>query len=496
MLRRRLLHAAEASYDAVVCGGGVVGVACAHYMARDHGLRVLLVDERPPLTYTSSLSTECYRNYWGDHAPMTAFMNHSIDLLEQRAAESDNGFSMSRRGYSFLSRSADGAKRHLEAAAQAERLGLGSGRVLTGADHGTTYRHDLPYDAHADGLSVFSGRESVAAFLSPLPPFVAADVESLMHCGRCGWMNAQQMGTQLLEQAREAGVATRTPARVVGIGVEGGRVSEVRLAAPGGDGYTAVPTGAFVNCAGPFAAEVHRMALESAGGGAPDGAPQLPLRNEIHGKAVLRDVRRAVPSEAPMMIWEDEICLGWEEEEADELRAMGGFEARIADPLPAGAHFRPYPGATPSLLLLWEALHMDVTVPDPPPPEPELRGELFAELMLRGLSRMAPRLGEYVDSDAPLRSHVSIDGGYYTQTPDNLPLIGEAPGGPRGSYVCAGLSGYGVMAANAAGSLLSRHVAGAPLPPEYAEHFAPARWLDRAYRESVEAGAAGKGLQI
>ena len=224
------------------------------------------------------------------------------------------------------------------------------------------------------------------------------------------------------------------------------------------------------------------------------------LENEIHAKAVLRDALGAVPMEAPMMIWEDEIDLGWSDEERADLLSMGGFEATLAKPLPAGAHLRPYPGATGSVLMLWEALHMDVAVAEPPPAEPELRGALFAELMLRGLSRMVPRLSEYLAADGSMQATVSVDGGYYTKTPDNLPLVGAAPGGPRGAYVCAGLSGYGVMAANAAGDLLASHVVdGAPPAAEhgaYADAFRPERWLDADYRARVASGAAEKGLQI
>ena len=49
---------------------------------------------------------------------------------------------------------------------------------------------------------------------------------------------------------------------------------------------------------------------------------------------------------------------------------------------------------------------------------------------------------------------MAVDGGYYTKVPDNLPLIGPVPGAPEGAFMCAGLSGYGLMASNAAGSLL------------------------------------------
>ena len=48
---------------------------------------------------------------------------------------------------------------------------------------------------------------------------------------------------------------------------------------------------------------------------------------QVHAKAVLKDVEGAVPDEAPMMIWDDEIELGWSSDEIEGLREMGGFEA-------------------------------------------------------------------------------------------------------------------------------------------------------------------------
>jgi sarcosine oxidase subunit beta len=261
-----------------------------------------------------------------------------------------------------------------------------------------------------------------------------------------------------------------------------------------------IACGAVVNCAGPFASATSELMLRTAHGPSASTAAVAappPLVNEIHAKAILRDLAEAVPPEAPMTIFEDEVVLEWSDEEKEALASMGGFEATLVAPLPAGAHYRPYPGSTNSLLMLWEALHMDVAVPEPPPESPELRGSLFAELLLRGLAKMSPGLGEaYLAADGSMVASVSIDGGYYTKTPDNLPLIGPLSNAPKGAYMCAGLSGYGVMAANAAGDLLAAHVAGEDLPRAYSDNFLPERWSDQAYSERVASGAEGKGLQI
>ena len=79
--------------------------------------------------------------------------------------------------------------------------------------------------------------------------------------------------------------------------------------------------------------------------------------------------------------------------------------------------------------------------------------------------------------------------------PNPHPNPHPAPKPEPGAYVCAGLSGYGVMAANAAGELLAQHVTAEPLPA-YARAFRPERWLDTDYRRRVESGAVAQGLQI
>ena len=88
------------SADVVICGAGIAGVAAAYQLAVRHGAgRVVLVDERPPLSLTSDKSTEAYRNWWpGPDDAMLALMSRSIDLLEELADRSDNVFRMNRRG--------------------------------------------------------------------------------------------------------------------------------------------------------------------------------------------------------------------------------------------------------------------------------------------------------------------------------------------------------------------------------------------------------------
>jgi glycine/D-amino acid oxidase-like deaminating enzyme len=99
----------------------------------------------------------------------------------------------------------------------------------------------------------------------------------------------------------------------------------------------------------------------------------------------------------------------------------------------------------------------------------------YPEVALRGMATMIPGLEAYVER-AP---KPFIDGGYYTKTRENRPLIGPLP--VAGAYIIGALSGYGLMAACAAGELLAAHITGGALPP-YAPAFALSRYDDPAYQ--------------
>ena len=75
-----------------------------------------------------------------------------------------------------------------------------------------------------------------------------------------------------------------------------------------------------------------------------------------------------------------------------------------------------------------------------------------------------------------------IDGGYYTKTGENRPLIGPLP--VTGGFVIGALSGYGLMAACAAGELLAAHLAQRELP-DYAPAFSLARYSDPEYNQML-----------
>ena len=85
-------------------GAGIAGIATAYYLCtRYKKASVLLVDSRPAMSFTSAQSGDNYRNWW-PHPVMTAFTDHSIDLMEQIASKTSNVFNMTRRGYVLATR--------------------------------------------------------------------------------------------------------------------------------------------------------------------------------------------------------------------------------------------------------------------------------------------------------------------------------------------------------------------------------------------------------
>ena len=86
----------------------------------------------------------------------------------------------------------------------------------------------------------------------------------------------------------------------------------------------------------------------------------------------------------------------------------------------------------------------------------------------------------YIDNSDGLKG-VTVDGGFYTRTKNNVPLIGASAGGVRGAFVCGGLGGVGIMASQAAGELLAKVVGMSTTLPEYAAFVAPGRYRDPNY---------------
>ena len=288
-------------------------------------------------------------------------------------------------------------------------------------------------------------------------PYITDNAIGAVHVRRAGWFSAQQLGAWMLDQARTH-AAELVTAYITDIRVESGQIVGVSLS----DG-SSIATNTVIDAAGPLSAPVASLV-----------EVELPLYSELHLKVAFKDHLGVIPKEAPMIIWSDPQRIDWSDEEREELGRMGRED--LLGEMPVYCHGRPEGGAdSPYFLALWE-YHHEIVEPTWPLPH----DSLFPEVVMRGLTTMVPELAPYLER----LPESTVDGGYYTKTQENRPLIG--PCGPHGFHVVAGLSGFGVMVAAGAGDLVASHVTERPLP-DYADSFLLSRYDDPHYVAEIQA---------
>src|SRR5512147_1844754 len=320
------------SFDAIICGAGITGVAAAHYLAKAGITNILLLDERPPLSFTSDRSTECYRNWWPDRS-MLALMNRSIDLMEDLANESGNVFRMNRRGYLYITADETKIPALIERSKRTSNLGAGPLRVHTANQ--SSYRPAQP-EGFADepaGADLLLGSELIQKHF----PYLNQKAAAALHARRAGWLSAQQLGMYLLETARRLGVRFESE-RVTDVDVTNGRVNGVRLKTG-----EFIHSPIFIAAPGPFLKEVGGML-----------GLDLPIYTELHLRAAIKDTLGVVARNAPLLIWDDPQFLPWEADERAAL--MEDTDARwLTEQFPAGVHTRPEgTGENQTILILWD----------------------------------------------------------------------------------------------------------------------------------------------
>jgi sarcosine oxidase, subunit beta len=430
--------------EIVICGAGVAGVSTAYHLAVRHGLKnILLVDEYPPLSVTSSVGTEAYRNWWpGPGDTMVRFMNRSIDLLEELAHASGNVFQLNRRGYVFLTANPDQVSVWKEAGSQISALGAGSVREHPGPVPYIPFQAE-GFDPALNGVDIIYDPPLILKQF----PFITDKVIAMLHVRRCGWLSLSRLGRWLLEQTEKRGVQIKQD-KLNAVDTSGGRVRSIRLET----GET-IHTNRLVIAAGPYLKQVAAL-LDL----------DLPVVNELHGKITFRDSRSVISTQAPFMFWSDPVSLTWTAEERSCWESAP--ETRwLVEEFPGGVQFRQ---RGEDLLALWT---YDIKNQDPVwPPDFEPH---YAETVLRGLAAMVPAMKAYFNHS------VKVDGGYYCKTRENRPLIGPLP--VEGAYVIGALSGYGAMASQAAAELVSSYIA-CSQPPDYAPMFRLERYEDPSYR--------------
>jgi glycine/D-amino acid oxidase-like deaminating enzyme len=444
---------ADTSQRIVICGAGIAGIAAAYHLAVVHGCKhITLVEAENPLSMTSDKSTECYRNWWPGPDPcQTAYMNHSIDLLEEIARKTGNRINLNRRGYVFASADPSKTDWLIEMATLASTHGAGPVRVHGG---GGSYEPSLDrgFDTPLTGADIITDQALIRRHF----PYLATETRVVAHARRAGWLSAQQLGMVMLEAAREHGVQL-VRGKVTGIETANDQVRGISIDKAGV--RELLPASHLVLAAGPgMQAMAKTLGLD------------LPIYAEQHMKISIPDTLGIVPRTAPMLIWLDEQRLPWSDDEHAMLAADASTR-RLTEPFPGGVHGRPDgTGNNGTLLLLFNHENTPTNVEFPLPEHPH-----YGEITLRGMTTIVPGLQAYVDRG----TRPYIDGGYYIRTQENRQLIG--PTAIDGVYLSCAFSGFGIMASPAGGDLLARHVLGKALPT-YAPAFMLSRYQDPAYQ--------------
>jgi glycine/D-amino acid oxidase-like deaminating enzyme len=451
--------------DVVICGAGISGIAAAYYLTEQGVTDILLIDKIGPMMLTSDKSVEAYRNWWSTDT-MSRFMNRSIDLMEELAEASSNAFNLNRRGYLYVTTQADQVAAFEQTARDFAGRGLGPVRSHSAPDSGYTPAKAEGYTGEPVGADLLLDPKLIRQQYD----YLTEDAQAVLHARRAGWLSAQQLGMYLLGEAKRRGVR-ELRGEVTAVETDGSGVCAVQVRT--GEGPVTVGTRRFLDAAGPFVGHV----------GALLGA-DLPVHNVLHEKIVFQDLERIIPRDAPMTILNDPVHLYW----TDEERAFWEEEPEyrwLLDEFPPGCHLRPEGTSESTWLLIAWGFHDEAT---PATWQDPAYSDEFPEIALRGAIQLAPELERYIGRIPTPLMH---DGGFYTKTPENLPLVGALP--VEGAFVAGALAGYGVMAAPAAGELAAAWIAGGERPG-YAAALSPDRYDDPEYMASLDEGALGGEL--
>ena len=440
-----------------IVGAGIAGVATAWHLSRKQPPpAATLLDCGAPFALTTAASGENYRTWW-PQPELSALTARSIDLVESIAAETGNRPNLTRLGYIYATRAGDtdGFVRD-----QFDAYPHLATHIRVHDSAAKSYRFDPnePWERAPNGIDVVTDAATIERHF----PQWDRSVTAFVHVRRAGDLSAQQLGQYMLDEARERGTQLRRF-----------EVSEIE---PVADGFAIRDaSGAMIQAeqvllaAGPFTASL------ASGAGA-----SLPLECVYQQKIAFADTLGAIGRAEPFTIDLDPQALDWSSQERDALAADADSKW-LLEAFPGGVHSRPDGGLYGNHIKLGWAYAADISEPVwAPEPLPA-----FKEVVLRGAARLRPALRQYYEH---LPRGLSHYGGYYTATPENLPLIG--PTDVAGLHVIGGLGGFGTMAACAAGELSAAWLCGDAVP-QYGEVLAPARYENTTLIKSLRARDTG-----
>lgn len=351
--------------DVVIIGGGIIGASIAYHLS-ELGCTDVLVIERESQPGLGSTS----KSFGGVRAQFSTPVNikmslYSIDFFASFEERTGHPAGYRPHGYLFIATSQEHLN-YLEANRKRQlACGLTNVRMVS--------------------------REEI---LSMVPQLKGDDIVGGSFCPTDGFVDPYSVMRGFMARARERGVKLWLATEVTGIDIERGRVAGVRT------NRGQVSTRVVVNAAGPWAAQVAKLAgIE---------IPVAPLRRQV----VQTQPFYKLPERFPMVI-----------------------------DMSNGFHFR-REGA--GVLMAW--------------PDPQesfgFKLDFDPEFIEKVLTRAAARVPVLAEAEVnPGRCWA----GLYEVTPDHHAIIGRAPG-LEGFFLANGFSGHGVMHSPAAGLAVSEMI--------------------------------------
>ncbi len=353
---------------AVVIGGGVGGTSIAYHLAELGWTDVVLVD-RAELTSGSTFHSAGLVGQLRSSVTLTKMMMYSTGLYRRLAAETGLDPSWHEVGSLRLASSPERQEELRRQAGWAKTFGLPVELIS-------------PAEAHA------------------LFPLMSLDgVLAAVYLPTDGWLDPSGLALALAAGARQRGVSIRPHTRVVGVGVERGRVTGVTVEHR--RERAEIRADVVVNAGGMFAPEIGRLAGVNV--------PIIPMAHEYLFTEAIDGVVPTLPT------MRDPDNLVYYREEVGGL-CMGGYERH------------PAPWALDGV-------------------PPDFNGKLlapdwprFAEIM-DGAVRRVPAI-----ADAGVNRMINGPEGF---TPDNEFILGESD--VRGFFVAAGFCAHGIAGAGGIG---------------------------------------------
>ncbi len=354
---------------AVIIGGGVGGTSIAYHLAERGWTDIVLVD-RAELTSGSTFHSAGLVGQLRSSVTLTTMMMYGAGLYRRLATETGVDPSWHEVGSLRLASTPARFEELQRQASWAKTFGL--------------------------PLELISAHEARDRF-----PLMATDgVLGAVWLPTDGWLDPSGLAMALAAGARQKGASIRTHTRVVGIGVERGRVTGVEVELRDGSRET-IAADVVVNAGGMFAPEIGRLAGVTV--------PIIPMAHQYLFTEAIDGVHAGLPQ------LRDPDNLVYFREEVGGL-CMGGYER---NPAP------------------WS---LDGVPPD-------FNGKLLApdwprfEEIMAGAVRRVPAI-----ADAGVSRIINGPEGF---TPDNEFILGESEVG--GFFVAAGFSAHGIAGAGGIG---------------------------------------------